>query len=160
VLIVGAGPTGLTAALELSRMGIEVRIADDKPARATAPPAVVMGSQALALLRRRGYDQELLRGAHQVATGAVYEAARLVGKVPLTGPQGRIHCSLLVPQAETEHVLRDQLARQGVAVEHATELIAFAGPELDPHGQRDGDVQVRCILRHHDGRLEDVEVPT
>jgi 2-polyprenyl-6-methoxyphenol hydroxylase-like FAD-dependent oxidoreductase len=28
VLIVGAGPTGLTAALELSRLGVSVRIID------------------------------------------------------------------------------------------------------------------------------------
>ena len=34
VLIVGAGPTGLTAALELSRLGIAVRIIDKQ----AAPP--------------------------------------------------------------------------------------------------------------------------
>ena len=30
VLIVGAGPTGLTAALELSRMGVAVRLIDKR----------------------------------------------------------------------------------------------------------------------------------
>jgi 2-polyprenyl-6-methoxyphenol hydroxylase-like FAD-dependent oxidoreductase len=157
VLIVGAGPTGLTAALEISRMGIAVRIVDDEPARAIVPPGVVMGSQTLELLLRRGCDQELIRGANQVTAGAVYEAAGLVGKVPLTSPPGRHHHSLLVPQAETEQVLRHQLAQQGVAVEHATELIAFAGPTPDSHEQCDEDV--RCILRHHDGRLEEITVP-
>ena len=32
VLIVGAGPTGLTAAMELSRFGIPVRLIDKAPA--------------------------------------------------------------------------------------------------------------------------------
>jgi len=157
VLIVGAGPTGLVAALELSRMGIAVRIVDDEPARASVPPAVVIGSQTLDLLRRRGCDQELLRGANQVTAGAVYQAAGLVGKVPMTSPPGRHRRSLLVPQAQTEQVLRHQLARQGVAVEHATELIAFAGPGLDSREQRNDEV--RCILRHRDGRLEEMTVP-
>ncbi|WP_437950314.1 FAD-dependent oxidoreductase [Sorangium sp. So ce296] len=36
VLIVGAGPTGMTAALELSRLGIPVRLIERGP----APPPV------------------------------------------------------------------------------------------------------------------------
>ena len=40
VLIVGAGPTGLTAALELSRLGIPVRIIDKQSAPATTSRAV------------------------------------------------------------------------------------------------------------------------
>ncbi len=31
VLIVGGGPTGLTAAIELSRLGVDVRIVDRSP---------------------------------------------------------------------------------------------------------------------------------
>ena len=40
VLIVGAGPTGLTAALELSRLGIPVRIIEKQSAPATTSRAV------------------------------------------------------------------------------------------------------------------------
>ena len=39
VLIVGAGPTGLTAALELSRMGVTVRLIDKREAPATTSRA-------------------------------------------------------------------------------------------------------------------------
>jgi 2-polyprenyl-6-methoxyphenol hydroxylase-like FAD-dependent oxidoreductase len=40
ILIVGAGPTGLTAALELSRLGVPLRIIDKQPAPATTSRAV------------------------------------------------------------------------------------------------------------------------
>ena len=40
VLIVGAGPTGLTAALELSRLGVPVCIIDKQAASATTSRAV------------------------------------------------------------------------------------------------------------------------
>ena len=113
VLIVGAGPAGLTAALELSRMGIAVRIVDNLPVRSATPQAVVMRSQTLALLERRGVNPEMLRDANQVAVGGVYGNGTLLGKVPLTRTQSRPHFTLLVRQAEAERVLRDQLARQG-----------------------------------------------
>ena len=35
VLIVGAGPTGLTAALELSRLGVGIRVVDRAPGNRT-----------------------------------------------------------------------------------------------------------------------------
>jgi 2-polyprenyl-6-methoxyphenol hydroxylase-like FAD-dependent oxidoreductase len=40
VLIVGAGPTGLTAALELSRMGVTVRLIDKRAAPAATSRAI------------------------------------------------------------------------------------------------------------------------
>jgi 2-polyprenyl-6-methoxyphenol hydroxylase-like FAD-dependent oxidoreductase len=45
VLIVGAGPTGLTATLELSRLGIAVRLIEKapKPRRRRAPSACRRG---------------------------------------------------------------------------------------------------------------------
>jgi len=158
VLIVGAGPAGLTAALELSRMGVGVRIVDNLPVRAATPQAVVMRSQTLALLERRGVKPETLRDANKVAVGGVYSNGTLLGKVPLTRTEGRHHFTLLVRQAETERILRDQLARQGVTIERATKVIALAQAERDSDGRGD-DQEVRCILRHRDGRLEEVTPP-
>lgn len=158
MLIVGAGPAGLTAALELSRMGIAVRIVDNLPVRSATPQAVVMHSQTLALLQRRGVNPEMLRDANQVAVGGLYRNGTLLGKVPLTRARGRYPFSLLVRQAETERILLEQLARQGVTVERTTKVIALAQAERDPDGQGD-DQEVRCILRHHDGRLEEYRPP-
>ena len=51
VLVVGAGPTGLTAAMELSRLGVGVRIID----RASEPSTT---SRALAV-QARTLEQQL-----------------------------------------------------------------------------------------------------
>ena len=56
VLIVGAGPTGLTAALELSRLGIPVRIIDKQSAPATTSRAVGVQARTLELLEPRGLE--------------------------------------------------------------------------------------------------------
>jgi 2-polyprenyl-6-methoxyphenol hydroxylase-like FAD-dependent oxidoreductase len=49
VLIVGAGPTGLTAALELSRQGIPVRIIDKQAEPAATSRAIGVQARTLEL---------------------------------------------------------------------------------------------------------------
>ena len=50
VLIVGAGPVGLTLACELTRYRIPVRIVDKAPQRADKSKAIVIWSRTLELL--------------------------------------------------------------------------------------------------------------
>lgn len=54
VLIVGAGPAGMTAALELSRFGIPVRLIEKAPEPATTSRAVGVQARTLELLEQRG----------------------------------------------------------------------------------------------------------
>ncbi len=61
VLIVGAGPTGLAAALELSRLGIAVRIIDKQAAPPTTSRAVGVQARTLELLELRGLADEMVR---------------------------------------------------------------------------------------------------
>ena len=52
VLIVGAGPVGMTAASELARYGVSVRIVDKAPHRTDKSKALVLWSRTLELLDR------------------------------------------------------------------------------------------------------------
>jgi hypothetical protein len=61
VLIVGAGPTGLKAALELSCLGIPVRIIDKQAAPPTTSRAVGVQARTLELLELRGLADEMVR---------------------------------------------------------------------------------------------------
>jgi 2-polyprenyl-6-methoxyphenol hydroxylase-like FAD-dependent oxidoreductase len=58
VLIVGAGPTGLTAALELSRHGSPVRLINKHAAPATTSRAVGVKARTLELFELRGLALE------------------------------------------------------------------------------------------------------
>jgi 2-polyprenyl-6-methoxyphenol hydroxylase-like FAD-dependent oxidoreductase len=60
VLIVGAGPTGLTAALELSRMGV-VRLIDKREAPAATSRTIGVQARTLELFEQRGLADEMLR---------------------------------------------------------------------------------------------------
>jgi 2-polyprenyl-6-methoxyphenol hydroxylase-like FAD-dependent oxidoreductase len=54
VLVVGAGPVGLTMAAELARYGVSVRIVDKAAGRTDKSKALVLWSRTLELLDRMG----------------------------------------------------------------------------------------------------------
>ncbi len=54
VLVVGAGPVGLTMAAELARYGVAVRIVDKAAARTDKSKALVIWSRTLELIARMG----------------------------------------------------------------------------------------------------------
>jgi len=152
VLIVGAGLTGLTAAMELSRLGIPVRHIDRLPGPSARPQTLVVHSLTAELLEQRGLDPETLPARNRVTHAAVYRKGGLLGTAELA-PDGdhRGHL-LLICQAELERVLREQLAHQDAVVEYGTELIALVQAEPG----RPGEPGVTALLRHPDGRLEDI----
>ena len=59
VLIVGAGPVGLTLACELTRYRVSVRIVDKAPQRTDKSKAIVIWSRTLELLDRGTRERHL-----------------------------------------------------------------------------------------------------
>ncbi|MFI6132870.1 FAD-dependent monooxygenase [Micromonospora sp. NPDC051141] len=66
VLIAGAGPAGLTAAVTLSRYGIPVLVADTRSAPSTHAKATVVSTRSMELLRVLGMEQDTLAGGVDV----------------------------------------------------------------------------------------------
>jgi 2-polyprenyl-6-methoxyphenol hydroxylase-like FAD-dependent oxidoreductase len=123
VLVVGAGPCGLAAALELTRLGIPVRILDKNPTATKESRAVAVNPHTLDLLEPSGATERLL------AAGVRIVGARLVvdGRVRAEFDPGRIphrfKFILGLAQNETERVLAECLFARGVAVERGVEVV-------------------------------------
>ena len=60
VLVVGAGPTGLTMANELARHGVAVRIIDRAPAPATTSRALVIQLRCMEIFEDMGVVEDAL----------------------------------------------------------------------------------------------------
>ena len=148
VLIVGAGPTGLTLAGELQALGVSFRIVDRQPDRAHESRALVVQPRTLEVLRGLGVTPELLRRGNDAVWLRLYAGGRSV-RVRLFGlgmADTAFPSLLFISQAETEAVLGDRLAAGGAQVERNLELTGFSA----------GDGGVVCTLRHRDGRTEQV----
>src|ERR1700732_1896558 len=154
VLIVGAGPTGLTAALELSRLGIAVRIIDKQAAPPTTSRAVGVQARTLELLELRGLADEMVGLGTPGPPASCYGGGKRVFRLDFTRIDTRYHYLLFISQAETERILRTAVEKQGVRIERGLELVGLAQdvPSPDPN-------PVRVVLRHGDGRLEQAQAP-
>src|SRR5208282_2288328 len=154
VLIVGAGPTGLTAALELSRLGIAVRIIDKQAAPPTTSRAVGVQARTLELLELRGLADEMVRLGNPGLAASFYGGGKRVFRLDFTRIDSRYHYLLFISQAETERILRTAVEKQGVRIERGVELVGLAQDVLSPEPN-----PVRVVLRHADGRLEQTQAP-
>lgn len=155
VLIVGAGPTGMTAAMELSRFGVPVRIVDKLLEPSTTSRALAVQARTLELFEQRGLLQEMLRIGNQGTAATIYGNGKCLGKVHLGEIKSRYNYILLISQGETERILREQLARQGVSIERGTEMIDFSQLESDSQLGLNGGVA--AVLRNKEGSIEELE---
>jgi 2-polyprenyl-6-methoxyphenol hydroxylase-like FAD-dependent oxidoreductase len=155
VLIAGAGLAGLTAAVELSRLGVPVRLIAEPPGPSAGSRTLVVHSWTTALLEQRGLSLEALAGTNLVRHIAVYHKDGLLGRAELAPDSDHRRYALLAGQAELERALRELLARQDVVVEYGTELVALASPELSRPGEP-GAPGIAALLRQPDGRREEI----
>ncbi|MEX0809656.1 MAG: FAD-dependent oxidoreductase [Dongiaceae bacterium] len=66
ILVVGAGPTGLTAALELARRGFNPRIIDANPEPSRDNRAVGINAHSLAILEASDATERLLAAGRRI----------------------------------------------------------------------------------------------
>lgn len=120
ILVVGAGPTGLTAALELARLGIVPTIIDRREAPSGLSRAVGIIPHSMDILTPSG-AAEAIRGEAVVVGRARFHAGRH-RFASLTLDHGPGVQLLALPQDRTEHHLREALVRYGGRVEYGAAL--------------------------------------
>jgi 2-polyprenyl-6-methoxyphenol hydroxylase-like FAD-dependent oxidoreductase len=144
VLIVGAGPVGLTLANELVRRGISVRIVDKSAARTDKSKALVLWSRTLELLDDAGYATDFLPSGIPAHGAQISTGSETVARVSFNLVDSRFPYALMIAQSETERVLEERLASAGVTVERTVELAGFS----------DTGASIEAVLARADGGRE------
>lgn len=130
ILIAGAGPVGLAAALELSRRGFAVRIIEKGEDFTPIAQSRALGvnNRTLQLLGPSGVSDALLDVGNRVTHLSVYnERGRRSINVDFKDAGAPFPFMLVVPQGRTERLLAEALADYGVTVEWNAEAIDVNG---------------------------------
>ncbi|CAI8749883.1 FAD-dependent oxidoreductase [Methylococcus capsulatus] len=150
ILVVGAGPTGLSLAITLRRYGVPVRLVERKPEPAGVSKALAVWSASMEVLEGMGVmDALLAEGARlhslRIGSGPRELAAMAIGD----GIDSPYPFPLLLSQARTERILAAKLAELGVEIERGVELTQLS---QDQEG-------VTAELKHPNGRVEIQRTP-
>jgi len=125
VIIAGAGPTGLTAAIELARRGIIARVVDRKPSPSPLSRAVGINPRSLKLLEANGVTAQLLERGIKIRTGHFYEDGVETGRLNIGQLPAPYNFMLALPQDETETIMRKRFEAMGGHVDYGCEVVGY-----------------------------------
>jgi 2-polyprenyl-6-methoxyphenol hydroxylase-like FAD-dependent oxidoreductase len=142
VLVVGAGPTGLTLAAQLLARGIRTRIIDKHAAPLPYSRALGVHARALELLDSMGMADTFIASGHKVCRLRMYAGKKNLLDLGFARNGSRFDFVLHLSQQESENLLRARLIELGGTVERGVELVGFAANEAGV------DVTLRDLAGH------------
>lgn len=143
VLIVGAGPTGLSLACQLIRLGVDFVIIDSKESITPFSKAIGVQARTLEIYEQIGLAEPLIEQGTKAQKAQLWEGGEVRGEIKLADLGKGLSpypFLLLVEQNKHEHLLNDFLAKHDKEVLWRTELIDFLQDEngVTTHLNRDG----------------------
>jgi 2-polyprenyl-6-methoxyphenol hydroxylase-like FAD-dependent oxidoreductase len=116
VLIVGAGPTGLTLANQLLRAGVNPIVVDKLTTGQNTSRAAVIHAHTLEVLEQLGVSERLAGEGLKLARFSIRDRDRVLLRLSFDTLPTPYACLLMLPQDRTEQVLREALAESGGSV--------------------------------------------
>lgn len=131
VLVVGAGPTGLTLAASLVQRGVAVAVVDQQPEGTNTSRAAVVNARSLEVLERLEVAEPLVCSGIRAPRFTIRDSTTTLIEVDFAQLPTAYPFSLMVPQSTTEAILSRRLTELGGRVLRPRTLTAV---RADPHG--------------------------
>jgi 2-polyprenyl-6-methoxyphenol hydroxylase-like FAD-dependent oxidoreductase len=116
VLIVGAGPSGLTLAASLVNMGVATSVVDRQAAGANTSRAAAVNARTLEVLEELEVAGRLVKAGIQAPRFSIRDRARTLIPIDFSELPTDYPYSLMAPQSTTERLLLDRLVELGGSV--------------------------------------------
>jgi 2-polyprenyl-6-methoxyphenol hydroxylase-like FAD-dependent oxidoreductase len=113
VLIVGAGPTGLTLAASLLLKGIDVTLVDRQPEGANTSRAAGVNARTLEVLEGIDVTRRLVKEGIEAPRFVIRDGAKVLLSIDFGGLATDYPFTLLIPQYRTEQLLGDRVRELG-----------------------------------------------
>jgi 2-polyprenyl-6-methoxyphenol hydroxylase-like FAD-dependent oxidoreductase len=147
VLVVGAGPSGLTLASELRRHGASCRVIDQLTEPVTFSKAAVVHARTMEVFDAMGVAEPILARSRTLHGTSMYAGNKRVVHVSFDGMiQSPYPHAYGISQFDTERALTGHLTRLGGAIERGVKLAGFT----------QDDEAVTATIERPDGATEQV----
>jgi 2-polyprenyl-6-methoxyphenol hydroxylase-like FAD-dependent oxidoreductase len=128
VLVVGAGPTGLTMACELARHGVKPQIIDKATAPSDKSKAFAVHARTLELFENMGMVEQILAKGQPAGGVAFYDEGEKLVSIDIAGAiSSKYPFIQIIAQSDTEEVLLEHLDQYELKVQRGVELLGFSG---------------------------------
>ena len=104
VLVVGAGPVGLTAAAFLTRHGVGCRVVDRSPLPTETSKALVLWQRTQEILDELGIVDDFTNAGMFVNAAKLHGEGHVLAHLPLTQTDTHFPRPLMLAQSETERL--------------------------------------------------------
>ena len=129
VLVVGAGPVGLTLAIELRRRGVDCRVVERNEGTVETSRALGIQPRTLQSFEDLGVLDPVLAEGVQIERASIRSGGRELFSLNLAGVDSPYPYLWSLPQSRTESVLLDRLRELGGSVEFECQLVGFGQNE-------------------------------
>jgi 2-polyprenyl-6-methoxyphenol hydroxylase-like FAD-dependent oxidoreductase len=126
VLVVGAGPTGLTLGAALTGRGVKATVVDALPAGANTSRAVAVAARTLEVLEQVGASERMVDQGIHVHLFSMRDGDHQLIPIDFSGLPTKYPYTLTLSQADTERVLLDRLTALGGGVLRPKKLTGLA----------------------------------
>lgn len=150
VLVVGAGPVGLLAALALSRRGLAVQIVEEAFRETARSYALALHPATLDVLAEEGLREAVLARCARVDRLAFYDGAARGAEVSFGALATPCPFLAILPQHDLEGLLAERLRERGVEVRfsHRVASLAPVGDAVAVEIQRLGKASSGYAVAH------------
>jgi 2-polyprenyl-6-methoxyphenol hydroxylase-like FAD-dependent oxidoreductase len=122
VLIAGAGPTGLAAALFLGERGIRSRVIEKKLEPSPYSKAFGVNPRTLELLENTGVTEQLLAQGWRMSALNLWQNNHRLLRLDFSRVTHRFPFMLIHSQAKTEALLAEAASKRGVQIERGVKM--------------------------------------
>jgi len=131
VVVIGAGPVGMTVAALCATDGLDTVLVERRRGGRDGSRAIGVMPASLEVLHRVGIAGTMVERGVAVTRAFVHDHRRVLGQLEFSGISGRHPYVLVVPQVETEGILRERLKALGVPLLEGSEFTGSIEKSVD-----------------------------